>query len=196
MEKPLIFFLIAFGFINCFFGYRLFKALLPIWGAFIGFILGYTIIEDLVSNHILATGAGGVAGGIMGSLLFTSIYFFGVFAIGALFAITLTKTALVPVQAELKFLISLGAGLVGGLLALLAQKIVIIMSTAFTGATALLSAVFAFRGYEPVTDYFSDPSVLDDLYLPGLIGTIALALVGILVQFMVTANLWTKKDSC
>ncbi len=182
-----------FGLINCFFGYRIFKALLPIWGLFIGASLGVFLARELLSaiNSATIIIAGSI-GGLLGGVLFSYLYFLGVFMVGGLFAGMTVQALLATGNREWIIIISLGAGLVGGIIALLAQKIIIVIATSLIGAATLITALLAILEYEPMTRFFTDKEILDSWFTPALAGVFILGLTGIAVQMLVTSEMRRK----
>ncbi len=179
-----------FGFVNCFFGYSVFRALLPIWGLLIGAVLGLGGVQELAPGNPMVTVVGAVVGGVAGGVLFSSLYFFGVFMVGAVFVALLTRTAFaLDGGGGFSLPLIIGAGLAGGLAALAAQKLLIVMATSFAGAAALITTLFALLDYQPLSHYFLEPDVLGQFFLPALGGVLTLALVGVAVQLMATCNL-------
>ncbi len=181
--------LLLFGLINCFFGYRAFKALLPFWGLAIGGFLGLTGAGELFPENAVAAVAGATLGGLLGGALFAFVYFLGVFVVGAGFAVTLAATAMTTEQVEFQAPALALAGLVGGAGALLAQKLTIVLATAFAGSAAMLTGFFAMLEHRPMTHYFIDPEVLGQFFLPALVATFVFGMIGAVVQFMVTASM-------
>lgn len=139
--------LLLAGLLACFAGYRLFRAVLTIYG----FILGALFASSLVAPSnvpamIIALGVGGVAGAL---IMFTG-YFAGVMLVGAaLGALVLHSfwTQLRGTEPHALVLILFAA--VGAAVALYAQRYVVVLATAFAGAqtaVAGLLAILARRG--------------------------------------------------
>jgi hypothetical protein len=124
------------GVIMCFYGYRLFKILLIIFGFAVGFALsgmgGMLATENPVAALLL-----GLGGGTVCAILFTLFYPVAVFILGGVICAAIGGLALKNEG------IAVFLGLVGGVLSLVIQKFMIILLTAFSGATAIVSA-FAF----------------------------------------------------
>ena len=63
-------FTMIIGFLNCFFGYRLFKILIMLLGFIVGFTVGTILTESILQ---------GIALGIFSGALAYFLYYFGVF---------------------------------------------------------------------------------------------------------------------
>ncbi len=186
-EAIIIISLALFGIVNCFFGYCAFKVLLPIWGVGVGAIIGAGLTGEFISPSPLAAAVAGIIGAVLGALLFSRLYFVGIFMIGGIFAGTVAHAALPADRQVLHLLFTAAIGAGGGIAALLAQKIIIILATANTGAAALVSSLFYLLGYRPVTEYFIDREVLGEMFLPAVGAVFALTLAGIIGQLFYTA---------
>ena len=130
--------LVAFfvGIVICLYGYRIFKILLAILGFVVGFALsasgGMAQTESEAAALLLGCG-----GGIVCAFLFRLLYPVGVFLFGAVICGAAGGIGCEDAIAGIVF------GLIGGVLALVIQKFVIILLTAFAGAEAMISS-FAF----------------------------------------------------
>ncbi len=67
---------IAIGLAFCFWGFRVFLILLPIWGFFAGFVLGANGIDYLFGEGFLATTTGWVVGFLLGLLFAVLSYLY------------------------------------------------------------------------------------------------------------------------
>jgi hypothetical protein len=140
---PVALVLFGFGIVNTFFGYRFFNLLVALWGFAFGAGIGLTLFANAQPMVIVVIAA--VCGFIM-ALLSYFILRIGVFILGAIFGVSIAYTLLMvlnlPVEAEgVSLIIMLVAAVIGGLLALAVQKTLIIIATAFTGASMLVYAV-------------------------------------------------------
>ena len=136
-ELPAGVLLVIGGALSCFAGYRLFKIVLGIYG----FILGAMLASSMVAaSNTVGMIAAAVVGGLVGALALMFAYFVGIALVGA------GLGALVaPVGGG-----SVGSGgyppplavillaLVGSLGAMLLQRYVIIVATAFGGAWTMI----------------------------------------------------------
>jgi Domain of unknown function (DUF4203) len=160
-------FSIAFGIIDCFFGYRIFRIILSI----IGFIVGASIAMSLVAADTqLVTILAAIVGGIIGAILMNVLYFLGVIISGALLGALLANLLLTAVGVEPNAIILVIGAILGGAAALAMNKLMIILSTAFSGAAAIVYGVSLFipnlGGFDPLsalrrgTAPQSEPSLL------------------------------------
>mgnify|MGYP001170208654 CR=1 FL=1 len=133
---------LLFGTMVCFGGYRLFLALLPIWGFFFGFGLGAQTIQALFGDAFLSTVTSWVVGFTVALFFAVLSYLFYTFAV-AILAGSLGYAAGVALMglfsADLTFItwmvgIVLGAILIGITFYFNLAKYVIIVATAVGGA--------------------------------------------------------------
>ena len=67
---------VAIGLAFCFYGFRVFMVLLPIWGFFAGFLLGANAMTALFGDAFLATATGWVVGFLLGLLFAVLSYLY------------------------------------------------------------------------------------------------------------------------
>ena len=142
-QLPAAIVLILGGTVACFFGYRLFRIVLVIFG----FILGAMFASSLfgASDTSLMLGAA-VAGGLAGAGLLIAAYFVGVALVGAglgVLAVHLVSTA---TGRDPDFLIIVLSAVVGSIASMYLQRYFIILGTAFGGAMTLIDGVMASLG--------------------------------------------------
>lgn len=172
---------IIIGAIQCFFGYRIFKVIL----GFIGFILGGTITAAFVfgiyHQKIIAL-LTGLIGGFIGSALMVALYFIGIFLIGAFLGMVL-GAALFAAGNNPEPAVLLILGVIAGVIALIFQKFMIIVSTGFVGAWSVVAGIAHFCGLIDLTNIDklsrSAGSRIDAL----LFCWLALGLFGVFVQY-------------
>lgn len=130
-------FLLA-GILSSFLGYRLFKVILGIWGFIGGALITSYLLQyyfQIVGNSLII---GALVGGIAGVVLFLSLFKVGIFGLGALLGFSLATMVMAARGGTADPLVfGLSAGL-GGIFALLLQRPMIIISTAFSGAWLLV----------------------------------------------------------
>lgn len=139
-----------FGVVLAFFGYRLFLVLLPIWGFFFGFLLGGETVQWVFkSSGLFVDVTGWVVGFVVGAIFAVLSYLF-YFAAVAIVAGSLGYLAAVSIMLWLGmsggFLVWLIAIIVGVVLVFVTlqfnlAKWVIIIATAFMGASASFSTI-------------------------------------------------------
>lgn len=176
---------IAWGVLDCFFGYKVFKITLALVGGLIG----------AVAAHAAATaaglGAGGitaclVVGGLIGAGLAFLMYIAAVFVAGFGFGATLGILLLANYHHMVALLSGCVLGAIGGFLAVKVQRILIMLSTALLGAFRAVLALAYFTNSIDWLYYFRQPD-----QLPALIDSnpwmfpsiLALAVVGVIAQF-------------
>ena len=179
-----------FGALMCFFGYRLFLFLLPIWGFFFGLYLGAQSMQALFGTGFLAEVTSWVVGFVVGlifALLSYLFYFLAVAIIGGSLGYLLSTGLLMALGLEMGWLVWLIGIVVAVALAIVTlvfnlQKWVIILATGLVGAAAVFGAYFAmFNPHaalleNPVKAFLNASPVL-------MILAIVLAIGGILFQF-------------
>ena len=129
----------AYGIINCFFGYRFFRILLGIWGFILGGALGISLTSEAAPIIVLIAGVGGA---LLGAILIYFIFRLGLFLIGAILGYTLTATLLTSLGImENQLMFSVAGGAFFGVLALLLNQFFVILITAFSGASTIITGV-------------------------------------------------------
>lgn len=192
--------LIAFlvGIVVCFYGYRIFKILLAIFGFIVGFALsaaaGITQTDSQAAGLLLGCG-----GGIVCAFLFGLLYLVGVFLFGAVICGAAVGFGCENVVGGIVF------GLIGGVLALVIQKFMIILLTAFAGAGTMIYS-FAFfifgndviplQAWQNMTSNFPeylDAQITQQLTIWGL--CFIVGIVGIVFQYRNIAKVKAKEPS-
>jgi hypothetical protein len=125
---------IGIGLASCFWGFRLFRVILVILGFLLGFWLGVSLLG---SGQDTAAIIGGIVIGIIGAVLFYVLYFIGValsgIVLGAFLAATLLSALNIGADGLGIALVIVGA-ILGMVVALAINKLMIILSTALSGA--------------------------------------------------------------
>ena len=159
---------VVMGFVACFMGYSMFRSMLPLWGFVIGGWLAMTFVPGLVQvaadqQMLLQVGvffAGGVIGAAVASPLYYLIIFVSGGALGALIGALLgallelggissihqlsnfTSLTFPPQpHTAIQYGLMVVLGFVFGGLAINFQKFMIIASSAFVGAAAMISGL-------------------------------------------------------
>jgi len=143
---------IIFGAIECFFGYRIFKVILGV----IGFLGGF-MMTSLVGNTMFVNGffmyLMGIIIGIIGAVIMIWLYFVGAFFIGAMLGGVIGTTLFGAVNLNPNGVILVIISIVFGLLALVFQKYMIIIATAFIGSWHMVACITClFDGKSCLTD--------------------------------------------
>jgi hypothetical protein len=182
-EVPAAIVLVLAGAVTCLAGYRLFRFVLAIWG----FILGAAIGSSMMGgDSTVAMAVAGLVGGVAGALALVFAYFVGVALVGAgLAAIVIhvvwSQTATADPPAAMIIIFSI----IGAIVAMVLQRYVIVVGTAFAGAWLIvvggvaLAATIPDRGaltagvwiLYPLTPAPGQPWVLVAWIVGGMIGT-------------------------
>jgi hypothetical protein len=175
---------IAWGVLDVFFGYRIFKITLTVVGGLIG----------LAAGHALATAAGfgpgaGVAALVVGALLGAGLafllYIAAVFVAGFGFGATLGLLLLANYHHMVALLTGAVLGVIGGFLAVKLQRVLIVLSTALLGSFRSILALSYFTSQLDWLYYFRQPDQMPALIegngwmFPSILG---LAAVGVIAQ--------------
>ncbi len=185
---------IAIGLAFCFWGFRVFLILLPIWGFFAGFVLGANGIDYLFGEGFLATTTGWVVGFLLG-LLFAVLsylyYWVAVILLGGALGYQLTMGLLHWIGFEADGIIAFILALAGGALfavgffLLQMPAVLVIVASAISGAGATIAGVAIALGLVDVQDSTGGIFGLHtqwDFGWIGIIAGIALAFAGAIYQ--------------
>jgi hypothetical protein len=184
---------IGFGLLNCFFGYRIFRFMLALWGLVLGAYVGATLAGNLTDGQLLWVIIGGVVGGIIGAALMSLLYLVGVFIVGAAAGVVLANAVGVAAGIDMPDLVVIIVAVVVGIIALILQRVVIILATAFIGSWAVVSGGLSLLVGASVTptELYGDAAQAGEVAagVPSLIVLIfwlVLAMVGAITQFAMT----------
>lgn len=187
---------IFIGALSCFFGYRIFKIILAIWGFILGAIGGALLGAIFGMGQTVYMVLGGLLGGIIGAVLLVVVYFIGIFILGALAGFLLAYILGMSFNLPTHPAILLVTSVLGGILAIIFQKFMIIFSTALAGAWSMVLGIFILTGWIPFQELFLRPKLIFGaggiLYIT-LLAWIILAIAGTVIQFTLTGK--KKKDN-
>jgi len=176
-----------FGLLICFFGYKIFRIVLAILGFIIGasFIagVGFTLTDG---NEILIILIAGIAGGLVAAVILLFLYSAGVFLLGALFGISVFSGILILINIDTSPLLYIMPAILGGIIALLLQKFMIILITSFAGAwIAVIGTLYVLNSnFNPFTpEFINNISEIDTYRI--LLSLIALGGLGFVVQYII-----------
>jgi len=188
LENGFSFFYILSGMTACFWGYRIFRVVIGI----IGFILGAWLAAGVAAQYMGGMGLvpviAAIAGGLIGMSLFVTLYYFGIFVLGAcagwLFGVVITGIAGTGLNIVLFAILAA----VGGILALVFQRLIITISSAAVGAWYMTAGAFFLlgNGYDPSDMFRVRGNVIIPGDEPGMVIVItwfALAIAGVFFQF-------------
>jgi hypothetical protein len=131
-ELPAAVLLLLVGALTCFAGYKLFRIVLTIWGFILGAMLGSSIVGVSSTTGMAVAG---LVGGLLGALVLVFAYFVGVSLVGAGLGVLvahMTWSQLDP--ADPPAVVIVIASIVGAVGAMVLQRYVTIVGTAFAGA--------------------------------------------------------------
>ena len=186
--------LIAFGLVQTFFGYRLFRILIGVIGALIGYYYAPQIVLHATGNTPSAAVSvlAGVGLAVAFALVAWYVFRFAVFAWGSALGFV-AGIAAFGLQPWIAVLI----GLLVGALALLFQRVLVVLLTAVHGAWLAVSGIAFFIGriasqprgpaFDPMFDMDQPHSVLL------LIISLVLAVMGSIYQFRDPGPMFGRK---
>jgi MFS family permease len=185
--KTFAIFSIVAGVIVCFWGYRLFKAVLGLAGFVVGAAIFYNFGAHYTGNMIVLVIVA-IFGGLVGASLSLAFYYVGLFLLGALAGWQLGFLIAVAVNIEFVVIIPIIAALIAGILACFFQRPVVTVATAVIGAWSVVTGGFYFFGTGIIpTDLFREPLMLvnslRDTNPVVVLAWIVLSIAGMIFQF-------------
>jgi hypothetical protein len=176
------------GLLICLAGYRLVKLTLALMGFIAGAAGGWAVGSALAPNNSTVALVCALLGGVIFAILCVWLFFFGVFVLGAcagaVVAAALFRATGYPVQA----LLILVVAVIFGLLAVVLQKFMIIVSTAFSGSYLVTAAVAHFvtgiQHVHPLWFKQISTTVSDKLGYVALVLWLILGLIGARFQYV------------
>lgn len=179
--------LLAWGLLDCFLGYRIFKVTIAALGGVVGAVLAHAAaqaagLDGTASAVALAVGA--LAGAGLAFLLYLAAVFLAGFGFGATLAVLL----LASYHHTVALLAAVVVGVVGGFAAIKLQKAVLILATALLGAFRAVLAIAWFASQVDWLFHLRQPQ-----HLPALVdanpwilpAVLVLAAAGAIAQFEV-----------
>jgi hypothetical protein len=142
-QLPAAMVLLLGGIVSCFFGYRLFRIVLAIFG----FILGAGLASSVFG--VSDTGPMVVAalvGGLIGAGIMFAAYFLGVALMGAVLGAAVAHMAFSAAGRDPHFLVVVFLAIAGAAASMYLQRYFIIVGTSFGGAWTLLVGAMALVG--------------------------------------------------
>ena len=176
--------LIASGMITCFYGYRLFKIVLAITGFVTGGTLAWTVLTTAGYGQTVMI-AGTFLAGLVGGIAMVSLFFAGVFLFGCSMGLLMAVLLLSTIGSELNVVVVSIFALVNGLVTLWFRKVLVVASTALTGAWSVLSGIAYFVGDLDLVGALAKPELLrtqGGLYYAVLALWLLLGISGIAIQ--------------
>lgn len=142
-QLPAAAILMAGGFLACFFGYRLFKVVLGIFGFIIGALAASSVFGATDTTPMVIAA---LVGGIAGAALLLAAYFVGVALVGAGIGALIVNLIWTQVDGDPHPAVVILFSVAGAVVATWLQRYVIILGTAFGGAWTLLVGGLAVMG--------------------------------------------------
>jgi len=193
--KELLFgtFIAVIGLVLAFFGYRLARIILPIWGLIAGFTIGASAMADALGKQFIGTTMGIVVGLILGLIFAIFAYFFyslAVVLLGASVGYWLGTGLLALIGFHGGFLSAVVGITLGAIFAILAialnvPKYFLVFATALGGAVAVVGGVLLAFNKIPLDsfNYSATTLVVTTSWLWTIVALVILAL-GIGYQFV------------
>jgi hypothetical protein len=140
-ELPAAILLVFGGAVACFAGYRLFRVVLGIYG----FILGAMLASSTIgAQHTTGMIVAALVGGVVGALILMFAYFIGIALVGAGLGALLGHLAWgYAGRGDPPALVVIALSIAGALGAMLLQRYVIVVATAFGGAWTMIVGALA-----------------------------------------------------
>ena len=189
------------GSVLCFRGYLTMRLIIPIWGAFAGFLLGAGLVANLTGDGLLSTLLGWVVGAVLGLVFGALAYLYFevcVFVAMASIGFVLGSSLMVALDVHWTWLIVLAGIALGGVLAWFAivgdlPMIALTVLPAMAGASTIVGGIMLLGGVFDVSD-LDDVSVVERINDgPGWWALhVLLAVAGVIVQVRVRGSLMTS----
>ena len=151
--------LIASGVITCFWGYRLFKVVLGVTGFVTGGTLAWTVLTEAGYGEMV-TVVGTFLAALLGAAAMFSLFFAGVFLFGCSMGLLMAVAILSLLGGELNVVAVSIFSSVSGLVTLWFRKVLVVASTALTGAWSVLSGVAYLVGDLDLIGSLANPELL------------------------------------
>ena len=143
-QAPAAAVLLAGGLLACFFGYRLFKVVLAVFGFIIGALAASSVFGATDTTPMVLAA---LVGGVAGAALLLAAYFVGVALVGAGIGALLVNLIWTQIDGDPHPFVVILFSVAGAVMASWLQRYVIILGTAFGGAWTMLVGTLALMGY-------------------------------------------------
>ena len=192
LHDPVAYILLGGGLLACFLGHRLFRFVL----AGYGLVFGVMVTVDFIGSVEPLALVGAVVGGaVVGGLVFFLAYFVGVTIVGAVLGAVIAIFVWTQPADDPQVLVVILFAIVGAFVALLLQRYVIIVGTAFFGALTSVIGGLALFGDPATAAAVSNLSLSNLSYWfnyrldhEPLLVWLAMGLFGVIVQFRKTGK--------
>ena len=191
-QLPVAIILLGGGLLACFLGYRLFRFVLAVYGLVAGAVVTFQFIGS-VEPWVLVAAV--VVGALAGALAFLAVYFIGVAIVGAGLGALIVNLIWTQRADDPHVLIVILFAIVGAFAALLFQRYVIVVSTAFAGAwtsivggLALMGDAEAIAAMGTLSGWVSFPLDRAATQRAVLVAWLGVGLLGVAVQLIKTGR--------
>ena len=135
--------LVAGGFLACFFGHRMFRTVLAIFGFILGGLAASSLFGVSDTKWMLVAA---IVGGLVGAFIMIAAYFVGVALVGAAMGAATAHAFFAVGDKDPSVFVVVLMAVAGSVAATYLQRYVIIVGTAFGGAWTLIVGVMALLG--------------------------------------------------
>jgi hypothetical protein len=142
-QLPAAVVLLLGGIVACFFGYRLFRLVLAIFGFILGALASSSVFGASDTGPMLISA---VVGGLVGAGILIAAYFVGVALVGAGLGALVANLAFSASRQEPHFLVIVFCAVAGAVASMYLQRYFIIIGTAFGGAWTMIVGAMALVG--------------------------------------------------
>jgi hypothetical protein len=142
-QTPTAIVLVAGGLLACFYGYRMFRLVLALYGFIIGAFAASSIFGASDTGPMLVAA---LVGGLIGAGVLFAAYFIGMSLVGAVLGAVAANLLFSVADREPHVLAIVLAAVAGAVGAMYLQRYVIIIGTGFGGAWTLIVGVMALLG--------------------------------------------------
>jgi hypothetical protein len=143
VQIPAAIILLLGGLLACFAGYRLFRVVLGIYGFILGALIATTASGAASTGTLVLTA---IVGGLVGALILNLAYFLGVVLVGAALGAMVVTLVWGRAGAEPHVLVVILFAVLGAVAAMMLQRYVIVVGTAFGGAWTAIVGGLALAG--------------------------------------------------
>jgi hypothetical protein len=142
-QLPAAIVLLLGGIVSCFFGYRLFRIVLAIFGFILGSLAASSVFGVSDTGPMIVAA---IVGGLIGAAILYAAYFVGVALIGAGLGAATANVVFSASSRDPHFLVVVFFAIAGAAASMYLQRYFIIVGTAFGGAWTLLVGAMALVG--------------------------------------------------
>ncbi|MDK2952115.1 MAG: hypothetical protein PWQ77_1780 [Kosmotogales bacterium] len=146
------------GLFFCYFGNRVLTGLVAVAGFFLFGFIGFFIFSSFTSGYIPIIGA--LVAGVVGLFLAKPLTYLIVFLLGAFGGLTIGL--LVGIAAD-NLIIAIAFFVIGGILAVIFKKIIVIISTVLIGSTSIMFGIVGFSVKNSLITNLTYPAVFSGI---------------------------------